>query len=156
MRFGRSPRFLAQFRPRASKGTALRMQRKAVEAGGRALRRRASGLENEWRIDAVEKRFAREVVPGHCRDEAYEEVRIGESTGPDLVKDRKRWLLQAPDQFRLRRREELRQRVEYCLRMLGILAIDPERARPDLRNPEGGRPVESIRSLGSRDAAACQ
>ena len=41
---GRSPRFLAQFRPRASKGTALCMQRKAVEAGRRALRRRAPGL----------------------------------------------------------------------------------------------------------------
>ena len=114
------------------------------------------GFEDEWRIDAVEKRFAREVVPGHRRDEADEEVRIGESAGPDLVEDRERRLLQAPEQFRLRRLEELRQRVENRLRMLGIFAVDPERAGPGLRNPEGGRPVESIRCLGSRDAAACQ
>jgi hypothetical protein len=152
----RPPSFASQVRPRAAQRFALRVKARRVESRGGPFGRRASRSQDEGRVDAVEIGLARKLVAWHGRDEADEPVGIRHAPRPQSIERRERRRAELPEERRLRRRQEPRQRVEDALRLVGIPAIDDERAWPVLRQPLRGRPVEAVRRIGAGDSTAGQ
>jgi hypothetical protein len=123
----------AKLRAWAAQRAALRLKANEVEPRGRPLRRRRPGAQDEGGVDAVEESLASEVVARHRRHETDEVIRISQAARPESVEHIERRLGQPTKQVDLRGLEQLGQRVEHRLCLLGVPAIELQCTGPTRR-----------------------